>query len=141
MDERHYPVETCTSWDDVWIPSGDIDGLKLDGRFIHGDVYGEFRQSATTRFIMILDLRRMKLERGTTERVFDGLPIWRSFQNWKNIFQSFLTLRSWKILWNQIYLLELLQVLDIEYEDVNELVSDQCLLAYTASSTSLTLKV
>ena len=28
-----------------------------------------------------------------------------------------------------------------ECEDVNELVNDQCLLAYTASSTSLTLKV
>ena len=54
MDERHYPVETCTSWDDVWIPSGDIDGSKLDGPFIHGDVYGEFRQSATTRFIIVL---------------------------------------------------------------------------------------
>ena len=49
--------------------------------------------------------------------------------------------RSWKILWNQIYLLETLQVFDIVYEDVNELVSDQCLLAYAASSTSLTLKV
>ena len=55
-NERHYPVETCTSRDDVWIPSGDIYGLKLDGRFIHGDVYGEFRQSATTRFIIVLDL-------------------------------------------------------------------------------------
>ena len=37
--------------------------------------------------------------------------------------QSSLTLRSWKILWNQKYLLETLQVFNIECEDVNELVN------------------
>ena len=42
LDERHCSVETCTSWDDVRIPSEDIDWLKLDGRCTPEDVYGDF---------------------------------------------------------------------------------------------------
>ena len=33
---------TCASWDNVWIPFGGIDWLKLDGRCIPEDVYGDF---------------------------------------------------------------------------------------------------
>ena len=46
--------------------------------------FGNIRQQGLLFFFGFW--RRMKLERGTNERVFDGLPIWRSFQNWKNIF-------------------------------------------------------
>ena len=56
MDERHYSVETCTSWDNVWIPSRDIDWLKLDGRFIPEDVYGDFGNIRQQGLLLSLDL-------------------------------------------------------------------------------------
>ena len=87
-------------------------------------------------------LMRTKFERGTTERVLMVKPSWELSRSGR-IFSrsSSLILRSWKILWNQKYLLESVQFFNTGCEDVNELVNDQCLLAYTASSTSLTLKV
>ena len=91
--------------------------------------------------LFLWTLRRTKFERGTTERVLMVKPSGEVFRTGRIFSEFSSTLRSWKILWNQIYLLETLQVFHIECEDVNELGSDQCLLAYIASSTSLTLKV
>ena len=69
-------------------------------------------------------LRRTKFERGTIERVLMVKPSGKVSRIGRIFSQSSLTLRSWKILWNQIYLLEPLQAFyNIECEDVNELVN------------------
>ena len=143
LDERHYSVETCTSWDNVWISSGDIDWLRMDRRFLHGDVYGKFRQSTTTRFIIVIGLWCERSLKGGQLNEFWWLSHLGNFPEVEEYFQGH---RHWfweagrysgtrNIFWNRY------KFSNIECEDVNELVNDQCLLAYTASSTSLTLKV
>ena len=94
------------------------------------------------RFIFVVEFGGERSLKGGQQNEFLMVKPSEEVFRTGRIFSGFSsTLRNWKILWNQIYLLETLQVFHIECEDVNELVSDQCLLAYTASSTSLTLKV
>ena len=105
-----------------------IDRLKLDGRFIPEDVYGEFGNQQQHIYCFIGLGREQSLKGGQMNEflmVFPSGEVSRTgrYSGIRYIF------------WGRYKLFE------IECEDVNELVSDQCLLAYIASSTSLTLKV
>ena len=125
-----------TSWNSYWNLQHTLTGCEWIASFLMEtsmENFGNLQQYWTWT--------RAKFERGTTERVLMVKPSGEVSRTGRIFSQSSLTLRSWKILWNQIYLLELLQVFNIECEEVNELVSDQCLLAYASSSTSWTLKV
>ena len=83
LDERHYSVETCTSWDYVWIPSENNDWLKLDGRCISDDGYGDFGNKVCYFFGFGGE---WSLKGGQMKELFWCDVIMRSFQNWKNIF-------------------------------------------------------
>ena len=109
----------------------------MDDRFIPGDVYGEFRQSTTTRFIIFFGVGGEQSLKGGQLSVFlmvypseleKYFPIVFDFEKLEDTLES-------DIFWSCY------KLFNIEFEDVNELVSDQCLLAYATSSTSLTLKV